>query len=144
MGPRIFATLWKLLWCNCSPVCGVSAWWLYDGLMLTSSKRTYTTYHTSLVCSSKSCSSCCRVTADPCLQRRHSKTQKQVFLSLLWRSLLLSPVPGAHKLCLHPLSVLVGLRFDFKCNCTLLQICWISHLPADMGYQFLAGSNILF
>ena len=31
LGPRTFATWWELLWYNCSPVCGLSAWWLYNG-----------------------------------------------------------------------------------------------------------------
>ena len=71
-------------------------------LMVTSSKRTFTTCQTSYVCSNKSCFSCGRFTADLCLQKRHSTTQKQVFLSLLWRSLLLSPGPGAHKALFAP------------------------------------------
>ena len=31
VGPRTFATVWELLWYNCSPVWGSSAWWLYSG-----------------------------------------------------------------------------------------------------------------
>ena len=31
VGPRTFATVQALLWCNCSPVCGSSAQWLYSG-----------------------------------------------------------------------------------------------------------------
>ena len=31
VGPRTFATVQELLWCNCSPVCGSSAQWLYGG-----------------------------------------------------------------------------------------------------------------
>ena len=29
--PGTFTTVQELLWYNCSPVCGVSAWWLYVG-----------------------------------------------------------------------------------------------------------------
>ena len=31
VGPRSFATVWELLWYNCSPICGSSAWELCDG-----------------------------------------------------------------------------------------------------------------
>ena len=31
MGPRTFATVQEFLWCNCSPVCGLSALWLCGG-----------------------------------------------------------------------------------------------------------------
>ena len=31
MGPRTFLTVWEFLWCNCSAVCGSSAWQLYGG-----------------------------------------------------------------------------------------------------------------
>ena len=30
-GPRTFATVWEILWYNCSPVCGLSAQWFYGG-----------------------------------------------------------------------------------------------------------------
>ena len=31
VGPRTFATVWEILYYNCSPVCGSSAWQLYGG-----------------------------------------------------------------------------------------------------------------
>ena len=31
VGPSTFATVRELLWYNCSPVYGLSAWWLYGG-----------------------------------------------------------------------------------------------------------------
>ena len=31
VGPKTFATVRELPWCNCSPVCGSSAQWLYGG-----------------------------------------------------------------------------------------------------------------
>ena len=42
VGHRIFAILQEILWYNCSPVCGLSAQWLYGKLelMANSSKRT--------------------------------------------------------------------------------------------------------
>ena len=44
LGPRTFATVWKLLWYNCSPVCRLSAQQFYGGLMVMSSKRTCATW----------------------------------------------------------------------------------------------------
>ena len=32
VGPRTFATVWGLLWYNCSLVCRSPAWWLYGGV----------------------------------------------------------------------------------------------------------------
>ena len=40
VGPRAFATLWELLWYNCSLVCKSSTWQFKVELMVTSSKRT--------------------------------------------------------------------------------------------------------
>ena len=39
VGPRTLLTVREFLWYNCSSVCGLSARWLYGGLMVTSSKR---------------------------------------------------------------------------------------------------------
>ena len=43
-----------------------------------------------------------QATAEPRLHRRHSDTQRQVWLSLLWRSPLLPQGLGARKLSLVP------------------------------------------
>ena len=32
VGPGTFLTLHEFLWCNCSAVCGSSAWWLFGGV----------------------------------------------------------------------------------------------------------------
>ena len=42
-GSQNFCKRARLLWCKCSPICGLSAWHLYSGVMVTSSKRTYAT-----------------------------------------------------------------------------------------------------
>ena len=67
------------------------------GLMATSSKTTYTTHHGSQVCYSQR----------PCPHGRPlltcasaGDTQRQVWLSLLWGSLLLSLGPDVHKVLL--------------------------------------------
>ena len=38
-----------------------------------------------------------QATADPCLLRRHANVHRQIWLSLLWGSLLLFLGPVAHK-----------------------------------------------
>ena len=43
-----------------------------------------------------------QATADTCLCRRHSNTQRQVWPSLLWGSLLLSLGSGVHKVLFVP------------------------------------------
>ena len=85
-------------------------------LMVTSSKRTYATYHASQVC-------CCQ---SPCPHSRplltcasageHANTQRQVWFSLLWGSLLLSLGPGVHRVVCTLQASLAGLRFDSKCD----------------------------
>ena len=93
----VLLTVQKLLWYNCSPICGSPAWWLYSEA------------HSDLLQDDL-----CHMlplpgpllpeplspqqgTADPCLHKRYSKTQRQVQLNLLWRSLLLSLGFGVHK-----------------------------------------------
>ena len=85
-------------------------------VMVTSSKRTYATYHASQVC-------CCQ---SPCPHSRplltcasageHANTQRQVWFSLLWGSLLLSLGPGVHRVVCTLQASLAGLRFDSKCD----------------------------
>ena len=52
--PRTFATVQDLLWYNCSPVYGLSVWWLYMALMVTSTKRTDAACCASHICCSQS------------------------------------------------------------------------------------------
>ena len=78
-----------------------------------------------------------QATADPCLCRRHSNPQRQVWLSLLWRSLLCYLGPGAHKVLFVPpkhlwrvwgliLNAIVPLLLSF----------WDFPLPSDAGIFF--------
>ena len=84
-----------------------------------------------------------QVTADPCLHRRHSNPQRQVWLSLLWGSLLLSFHPGMHKV-LFVLSDFLWWIWDFILNMIApLLLCYrdfsfafgffveIQHSPVD-------------
>ena len=97
--PRTFATVWELLWYSCSPVCGLSAQQLYSGTNGNFLQKDL-------------CYLPCppvllqlfpwQVTADLCLPRRHSYTQGQVWLWLLWKSLLNFLGPGAHKILFAP------------------------------------------
>ena len=69
--PSTFATVWELLWYNCSPVCGLSAWSLggIHTLRLPSLLEPEPLFPW-------------QATADLCFCRRHSYTQRQVWLSL--------------------------------------------------------------
>ena len=62
----------RTFWYNCSPFCGLSAQWFYGGA--------YTSHLPGLL--QPEPLSPQQATADPC--RRHSNTQKQFWLSLLW------------------------------------------------------------
>ena len=102
-------------------------------LMATSSKRISVTH-----CASQFCCSCSpQVTADLGLHRRHSHTQRQVWLCLLWRSLLNFLGPGAHKVLLAPSKCLWWVW-----NVILHEIVPSYHLadaspfPLDVGYPF--------
>ena len=104
VGPRTFAAVWKHLWYNCS-ACGSSARLLSGGANgdLLQEDLGRTLCLPGLLQAEPL--SPRQVTADLCLHRRHSNTQRQVWLSLLWRSLLISLGPGAHKVFLHPLKI---------------------------------------
>ena len=122
--PRLGNLLWALkLLQQCENFFGITVLQfvgrLFDGsiveLMATSSKRTYATYHASQVC--------CRQSPCPhrrplltCASTEHSNARRQVWLSLLWGSLLLSLGPGAHKVVCALQPSLAGLRFDSKCD----------------------------
>ena len=82
VGPRTFLTVQELIWYNCSAVCGSSAEWLYhevngdllqEGLchMLCDPNQLYPEPLPLQ-----------KATADPCLYRRYSNTQRQIWLSL--------------------------------------------------------------
>ena len=78
-GPRTFT---ELLWYNFSPVCGLSAWWLYSGANgdLLQENLCHTPWLQGLL--QPEPLSPRQATADLCLCRRHSNTQRQVWLSL--------------------------------------------------------------
>ena len=75
VGPRTFAGVQKLLWYNCSPVCGLSARQSKVELMVTSSKRIYATCCASQVCCSQSPSLCGRPLLT-CASTRGAQTLK--------------------------------------------------------------------
>ena len=91
VGPRTFAAVQELLWYNCSPFCGLSAGWLYGG----AHKQHLPGLWQSEPQSPR------QTTADLCLHGRHSKTQRWVWLSLLWDPW----VPVHMRFCLSPLSI---------------------------------------
>ena len=77
VGLRTFATEQELLWCNCSLVCGSSAWWSYGGLIgdLLQEDLCHILHLLGLLRPEPL--SPWHVTADPCLHWTHSSTQRQ-------------------------------------------------------------------
>ena len=92
----------KNIWDNYSPVCRSSAQQLYSGANgnLLQGDLRYMPHLPGLLQPEPLCPQ--QVTADPYLCWRHSDTQRQVWLSLLRRSLLPSLGPGEHKSSLEP------------------------------------------
>ena len=75
--------------------------------------------------------------ADSCLVRRHSEIQRQVWITLLWKQLLLFLVPGAHKL-LFVLSEHLLRVWDLILNMIVLL------LPSCWGFSFVLGFRVSF
>ena len=100
--PRTFTTVQELLWYNCFTVCGLSAPQFYNGANgdLFLDNLGHTPCFPGMLLSEPQ--SWWQATADLCLLRRHSNTQRQVWLSLLWGSLLLSLGPGEYKVLFVP------------------------------------------
>ena len=84
MGPRTFLTVWEFLWYNCSAVCWSSAWRVYGGANgnLLQEGLCHALGDPGLL--QPESLSLQPVTADLWLRRRHSNTQRQIWLSLLW------------------------------------------------------------
>ena len=76
-----FCSSTKFLWYKFSPIYGMSAWLLHGGGNATSSKRCYATLRLPGLLQPEPLS-LQQATADLCLYRRHSNTQKQIWLSL--------------------------------------------------------------
>ena len=97
VGHRIFAILQEILWYNCSPVCGLSAQWLYRGAegALCQEDLSHELYLPGLL--QPKPVSPRQVSAGPCLCRKHSCRSASVSC-------------GSH--CSFPL-VLVCTRFCF-------------------------------
>ena len=89
--PRTFKAVWELLWYNCSPVCGLSAWWLSGEAHMLCLPGLLQPEPLSPQ----------QAIADPCCCKRHSNTQRQVWLSLMWGSQVLVHT----RFCLTPLSI---------------------------------------
>ena len=112
VGPRTFLTVREFLWYNCSAVCGSSARCLYGGANgdLLQEGLSHTLHDPDLV--QPEPLSPQQVTADPRLHRRHSNTQRQVWLTLCG-------VSGSW--CTQGFvwalwASLVGMGFDSKCD----------------------------
>ena len=84
VAPRTFLTVRALLWYNCSPVCRSSAQWLYGGVNgnLLQGDLGHMAFLPGLLQPESPCPCSRPLVADPCHHRRHSNTQRQVWLSL--------------------------------------------------------------
>ena len=126
--PRSFTAVQELLWNNCSPVCGSPTWWLYSGANgdLLQEDLGHVLQLPGLVLLEPL--SPWLATADPRLHRRHS--QAGLAQSLVG---VIAPLPGsccAQGFICTLWASLVGLRFDFKCDCTPLTVfLWLLLCP---------------
>ena len=82
VGPRTFLTVREFLWYNCSAVCGLSAQRLNGGINgdLLQEGSCHRLGDLDLLQPEPLSSQ--QATADPCLCRRHSNIQRQIWLSL--------------------------------------------------------------
>ena len=99
--PGTFAIVQELLWKNCSPVCGLSAQWLYGGLTCCASQ---------VCCSQRSCP-----LSRPLLSVPPQETLKHSEAGLaesLWGPWVLVHT----RICLSPPSSLAGMGFVSKCD----------------------------
>ena len=94
VGPRTSATVWGLLWYDCSPVCESPGWRLSCGANgdLLQESLFHMLRHPGLLLLEPLSQQ--QATGDPRLCMGHSNTQRHVWLSLLWRSRRLSLGPG--------------------------------------------------
>ena len=138
VGSRTFATVWKLLWYNCSPVWGSSAWWIYGGanddllqedlchmqcLPGLLQPEPSSPWQPLLVCDSAG--------------NTHSKAD--VVLSLVG-----SLGPGAHKVLFESTEHLWCVwALTLNTILPILPPCWGFSFALGHGYLFLVGSNFL-
>ena len=100
VGPGTFATVRELLWCSCLPVLGLLLRGCMVGLVATSSKKTYATRMPPRSVAARVLSPW-QATADPCLLRGNSDTQRHVWSASVG-SLLHSMGSGVHKVSFAP------------------------------------------
>ena len=81
-GPRTFLTVREFIWHNCSAVCGLSARWLHGGASGDLLQQGFCHRLCDPGLPQPEPLSPWQVTGDPCLRRRHSNTQRQLWISL--------------------------------------------------------------
>ena len=129
VGLRNFLTVWEFIWYNCSSVCMSSVWRLYvvangdilqEGLCPTLGDTG--TLHPEPLSSQQA-------TAELCLHRRHSNTQKQVWLSFCGVSWSWCTQGFVWALRLS----MAGIGFDSNMILPLLSSVGASLMPLDLG-----------
>ena len=139
MDPRTFLTVWEFLWYNYSAVCGSSAWSLYGGdnddIL---QEGLWNTVHDPGLLQPEHLSPW-QVTDDPRLLRRHSNTQRQVWLSLCQVSGSECTQGLVFALRVSLVSASLDSKHDFAPPTVMLEL----FLCDGCGVYFLVGSNIL-
>ena len=140
--PRTFTTVWELLWYNWSPVCGSTAYWCYRGGNgnLLQEDLCYIMRLQGLLMPEPLFLQ--QGTADLYLSRRSTVKDRSGLVS--WGHHCSFPrILVSTRICLHPPSISVSMRFDFKCD-----YIFCSYHPAaatflllDAGWSFLVGSS---
>ena len=136
-GPYNFKAVWELLWYKCSPVCGLSAWWLYGGANGDLPQEDFCLTPCLQGLLQPEPLSSWQATADLGLCRRHANTQRQIWLSLLWGSLLPSLGPGAQKVLFTPSKCL------WQVWGLILNVI-LSLLPSCWDFSFALGHGVSF
>ena len=139
MGPRTFLTVWAFLWYNCSAPYGSSAWWLYAGTNrdLIQEDLCHTLSVPGLL--QPEFLSPWQATADPCLRRRQSNTQRQVWLSLC----VVSGFWCAQGFVWALQASLEGMGFDSKCGLHNIKcLCKLPFYLIIYDKYFLVSLNI--
>ena len=139
VGPRTFLAVWEFIWYNCCSVCGLSDWQLYGGVngdLLQEGLR-HTLCDPGLLHPEPLPLQ--QATAGPCLCRRYSDNQGQIWLSFFGISGSLCAQGFVWVLW----ASLVGMGFDSKHDFTPSYHI-LGHLlcPWMLG-NFMVGSNSL-
>ena len=136
VSPKTCLTVWEFLWCNCSAVCGPSAWLLYGEVNVDLLQEGLC----HRLCDQVSC------TQSPWPYGRPLLTCTSAgALKYCSGSVSMGPFgPGVHNVLFEPSEGLWrAWSLILNVISPLHHLSGTSPLPLDMGYHFLVWSNIL-